>query len=69
MDGQAELYVVCLPLTKASKKNIKISSTPSMHVGMILDVPNSILGQLIRFDDQFSFLENFFSEPGVNYIN
>ena len=44
------------------KENKKIYFTPSMHVGLILDVPNTILSLLIRFDDQYSFLENFFSE-------
>ena len=38
------------------------TSNPPMYVGLILDVPNIILDQLIRFDEENSFLENFFSE-------
>ena len=35
--------------------------SPSMQVGLILDVTNDVLDKLLRFDNQKNFLNNFFS--------
>ena len=38
------------------------SHNPSMNLGIIFDVPNDILSQLIRFDNEKNFFENFLNQ-------
>ena len=51
--------------TKIKKFEINIDNnpySPPMNIGMIFDTSNDILSQLIKFNNQKSFFENFCSE-------
>ena len=51
--------------TKIKKFDINIENnlySPPMNIGMIFDTSNDILSQLIKFNNEKNFFENFCSE-------
>ena len=58
--------------TKIKKFEINIDNnpySPPMNIGMIFDTSNDILSQLIKFNNEKSFFENFCSEFNGDLIS